>query len=412
MRADLGMLAPRRTALEAAARDRWAAEPVATRKGAVLRLTLTDFRGYSAARLGVDASPVVLTGPNGAGKTNLLEALSFLAPGRGLRRAKLGEIDRRVRNADGTMGVPAGGVWAIHATAATPKGPVEIGTGREAGEGSERRLVRIDGATARSQAALAEHLTLVWLTPAMDRLFVEANAGRRRFFDRLVYGFDPEHAARVSAYEQAMRERARLLRDGPQDPAWLGTLEDTMATAGVAIAAARREVAAQLDRICAAAQGSFPAARLALMGEIESALESLPALAAEEAFRTRLAALRAQDRESGTTAVGPHRSDLMVRYAATGMAAAEGSTGEQKALLIAIVLGHARLQAELRAMAPVLLLDEVAAHLDRTRRAALFGELMALDAQIWLTGTDAELFEGLRGRGQFFAVADATLAPA
>ncbi len=412
MRTDLGMLAPRRTALEAAARDPRAAEPAVTCKAAILRLALTDFRGYSAARLAVEAAPVVLTGPNGAGKTNLLEALSFLAPGRGLRRAKLGEIDRRVRNADGTMGAPAGGVWAVHAAAATPKGPIEIGTGREAGEGGERRIVRIDGATARSQAALAGHLTLVWLTPAMDRLFIEANAGRRRFFDRLVYGFDPEHAARVSAYEQAMRERARLLRDGPQDPAWLDTLEDTMATAGVAIAAARREVAARLDRVCAAAQGAFPAARLELEGEIESALESRPALAAEEAFRTRLAALRAQDRESGTTAVGPHRSDLMVRHASTGMAAAEGSTGEQKALLIAIVLGHARLQAELRAMAPVLLLDEVAAHLDRTRRAALFGELLALDAQTWLTGTDAELFAGLRGRGQFFAVADATLAPA
>jgi DNA replication and repair protein RecF len=415
VRGDLGILAHGQTASGGAVGER--APATALSRAAVRRLTLTDFRGYRAARLALEAAPVVLTGPNGAGKTNLLEAVSFLAPGRGLRRAKLGEIDRRQRELDGAMGAPAGDPWALHAAIDTPAGPVEIGTGREptereTGEASERRVVRIDGAPARSQAALAEHLALVWLIPAMDRLFVEGSSGRRRFLDRLVYGFDPAHARRLSAYEQAMRERARLLRDGPQDIAWLGALEGTMAEAGIAIAAARIEVTVRLDQVCAAACGPFPAARLALAGEIEASLERLPALAAEEAFRTRLGERRPLDRESGTTSLGPHRSDLVVRQAATGMLAAEGSTGEQKALLIAIVLAHGRLQAELRGATPVLLLDEVAAHLDPARRAALFGELRSLGAQTWLTGTDAELFAGLRGAAQFFTVADAALAPA
>lgn len=386
---------------------------------AVRRLTLTDFRGYAAARLTVEALPVVLTGPNGAGKTNLLEALSFLAPGRGLRHARLGEIDRRTRTGDGAMGEPAGGCWAIHATVATQAGPVEIGTGREGpvsgmrdgAETGEKRIVRIDGAPAKNQAMLGRHMTLVWLTPSMDRLFTDGGTARRRFLDRLVYGFDPEHAARLSAYDQAMRERARLLRDGPHDRVWLGALEETMAANGIAIAAARMDMTARLDQACAERQGPFPAARLALDGEIESLLARLPALGAEDEFRTRLAALRRQDGETGTTSLGPHRSDLIVRRAVTLVKAAEGSTGEQKALLIAILLAHARLQTQIKGMTPVLLLDEVAAHLDRTRRQALFGELTALGAQAWLTGTDAELFADLRGQAQFFAVAGGTLAP-
>jgi DNA replication and repair protein RecF len=378
----------------------------------VRRLVLADFRGYGAARLQVSAAPVVLFGPNGAGKTNLLEALSFLAPGRGLRRARLGEIDRRLRTPEGALGEPAGGAWAIHASLETPVGALEIGTGREASQTSERRVLLIDGESAKSQAALARHLGVVWLTPAMDRLFVEGGSARRRFLDRLVYGFDAEHAQRVSAYEQAMRERARLLRDGPLDASWLTALEGTMAETGIAIAAARRETVARLDQASAEAIGPFPATRLALTGEIEALLERLPALGAEDEMRTRLKELRRQDAESGTTLLGPHRSDLVVRHAITGMPAAEGSTGEQKALLIAIVLAHARLQAALRDRAPLLLLDEVAAHLDPARRGALFGEILRLGGQAWLTGTDAALFEGLRGRAQFFSVADAALAPA
>jgi len=373
---------------------------------------LTDFRGYGAARLQVSPAPAVLFGPNGAGKTNLLEALSFLAPGRGLRRARLGEIDRRRRTPEGALGDPAGGAWAIHAQLEMPSGALEIGTGRDASEAGERRILLIDGESAKSQTALARHLGVVWLTPAMDRLFVEGGSARRRFLDRLVYCFDAEHAQRVSAYEQAMRERSRLLRDGPMDASWLSALEETMAATGIAIAAARRETVARLDQASAEGIGPFPAARLALEGEAEALLERLPALDAEEEVRVRLGELRRHDAEAGVTLLGPHRSDLVVRHAGTGMPASEGSTGEQKALLISLVLAHARLQAALKGRAPLLLLDEVAAHLDPTRRGALFGEILRLGAQAWLTGTDAGLFEGLRGRAQFFSVADAALAPA
>lgn len=386
------------------------ASPGGATRLAVLRLMLTDFRGYAAARLEVDERPVVLTGPNGAGKTNLLEAISFLSPGRGLRRAKLAEVDRR-----GPPAPPGGatpGAWRVAATVATQRGPLQIGTGRDAeSESGERRLLRIDGAPAKTQAALAEHLSLIWLTPLMDRLFQEASAPRRRFLDRLVYGFDPGHAARVSAYEQAMRERARLLRDGPADPAWLGALEERMAEHGIAVAAARRDVTARLDAVCREPRGPFPGAHLALTGEVERWLEELPALAAEEELKRRLSGARRLDAETGTTLVGPHRGDLQVRHAGSGMTAAECSTGEQKALLLAVLLAQARLQAELRGVAPVMLLDEVTAHLDAGRRAALFAEIVGLGVQAWLTGTEPGLFAELEHQGQFFGVADGTIAP-
>jgi DNA replication and repair protein RecF len=386
------------------------AMPSASARLAVTRLMLTDFRGYAAARLAVDERPVVLTGPNGAGKTNLLEAFSFLAPGRGIRRAKLAEIDRRVPPAKASDAAP--GAWTVAATVTTPRGPVQIGTGRDAASDSgERRLVRVDGAPAKSQAALAEHVTLVWLTPQMDRLFVEGSAPRRRFLDRLVYGFDPAHAARVGAYEQAMRERARLLRHGPADPVWLVALEHRMAEQGVAVAAARRDVTARLDAVCRRARGPFPGAELALTGEVEDWLGAMPALAAEQELGRRLAAARRVDGDSGATTVGPHRGDVAVRHAGTGMAAAHCSTGEQKALLIAVLLAQARLQAELRGIAPVMLLDEVTAHLDAERRAALFQEIVGLGLQAWLAGTEPGLFAELEGYAQFFSVADGTIAP-
>jgi DNA replication and repair protein RecF len=389
---------------------------------AVKRLVLTDFRCYRQARVVVDARPVVLTGANGAGKTNLLEAISFLAPGRGLRRARLGEVDRR-RMTPGVTTLPtideAGtadadapvNAWAVAAEVATPRSVVQIGTGREAtASGGERRVVRIDGVSARSQTALAEHVNLVWLTPQMDRLFVEGASARRRFLDRLVYGFDPEHATRVAAYEQALRERAKLLREGPYDAAWLGALEESMARHGVAIAAARRDVVARLDGACAAGVAGFPSASLAAIGTVEAALADRPALAVEDESRARLAASRRQDAESGGVASGPHRSDLAVRHAATGVAAGQCSTGEQKALLIAILLANSRLQAALRGVAPIMLLDEVVAHLDRARRHALYAELLALGAQAWLTGTDEDSFAELRGAAQFLRVVDATIA--
>lgn len=374
---------------------------------AVTRLTLTRFRCYDSARVVADRRPVVLTGPNGAGKTNLLEAISFLAPGRGLRRARLSEVDRIGSSPGFTRSSgpdPAGG-WAVAATLETPVGPVEIGTGRDPA-GGERRVVRIDGHPVRGQTALAEHVALVWLTPQMDRLFTESGSGRRRFLDRLVFGFDPAHAGRLNRFEHALRERARLLRDGRGDDAWLSGLEDVMATTGIAVAAARREVVARLRVACAQAVGPFPRADLTVAGAVEALLEGQPALVAEDGLRARLRDSRRLDAESGGAAVGPHRSDLIVRFQGPDgdMPADRCSTGEQKALLIAIILANARLMAAERLGPPLMLLDEVAAHLDEDRRRALFGEILALGGQAWLTGTDAAVFAGLGDRVRRFRI--------
>jgi DNA replication and repair protein RecF len=377
----------------------------------VTRLVLTDFRNYREARLALDTEPVVLTGPNGAGKTNLLEAISFLAPGRGLRGAKLTEIDRRHDDGSGRPGSELSQGWAVAAVVATRRGVVRIGTGRDVASG-ERRVVRIDGEPARGQAALAERLGIVWLTPPMDRLFLDGPGSRRRFLDRLVLGLDPAHASRVAAYEQALRERSRLLRESVADPAWLAALEQVMAEQGVAVAAVRREIVARLDSACTAAEGPFPRARLSLAGTIEEWLEEMPALAAEHRFAAALVANRQADAQVGGAAVGPHRSDLRVRLAEKGVAAEFASTGEQKALLIAILLAHARLQRAVRGEAPLLLLDEIAAHLDASRRAALFDALSGLDSQAWLTGTDEALFAPLRREARFVSVRDGNLAAA
>ena len=371
----------------------------------VTRLVLTDFRNYREARLSLGTEPVVLTGPNGAGKTNLLEALSLLAPGRGLRGAKLSEIDRR---ADRGCEAPSSG-WAVAAVVATQYGAVRIGTGREAA-GGERRVVLIDGETVRGQMVLGERLGVIWLTPPMDRLFLDGPSGRRRFLDRLVLGFDPAHASRVNAYEQALRERSRILRDGPPDPAWLAALEEVMAEQGVAVAAGRREAVQRLDSTCAEAEGPFPRARLTLVGAVEGWLEAMPALAAEAEFASALAGNRQSDAQIGGAIIGPHRSDLAVELADKGIAAEFASTGEQKALLISIVLAHSTLQRAIRGQPPLLLLDEIAAHLDAGRRAALFEALLRLDGQVWLTGTDEALFAPLRYQAQFLSVNDGTLA--
>ncbi|HMD66407.1 MAG TPA: DNA replication/repair protein RecF [Stellaceae bacterium] len=378
----------------------------AVERVAVTRLVLTDFRNYHEARLTLGTETVVLTGPNGAGKTNLLEALSFLAPGRGLRGAKLTEIDHR----PGSGGDFPDSGWAVAAVIATRRGPLRVGTGRDRAA-SERRIVRIDGEQARGQAVLGERLGVVWLTPPMDRLFLDGPSGRRRFLDRLVLGLDPTHASRVAAYEQALRERSHLFREGPADPVWLAALEKAMAEQGVAVAAARRDAVQRLDRACAEAEGPFPRARLTLVGTIEGWLEKMPALAAEAELASALAANRQSDAQAGGAMIGPHRSDLAVSLAEKGIAAEFASTGEQKALLIAILLAHASLQRAIRGEPPLLLLDEIAAHLDTTRRAALFEALGRLDSQAWLTGTDAALFAPLRSHAQFLSVRDATLSP-
>ena len=382
-------------------------QPASERRGAaVTRLVLTDFRGYGRARLTTEACPIVLAGPNGAGKTNLLEALSLLAPGRGLRRARFSEIDRRDPAAP-TRAHP----WAIAATVTTPAGEFDIGTGRDAAsESGERRHLRFDGAPAKSQQELVEHFSLVWLTPQMDRLFIDGASGRRRFLDRLVYGLDPGHWARLLAYERALRDRARLLREGPADAAWLKALEETMAENGVAVAAARIDAVARLDAACREAAGPFPRASLAVEGTVETSLGAMPALAAEEEFRRSLLNARALDRDSGTTQIGPHRADLVARHLGKDEAAPHCSTGEQKALLIAIILAYARLIAARRGAAPVLLLDEVTAHLDAERRSALFGILRDLGAQSWLAGTDAQLFAEFKGHAQFFSIDAAAIA--
>ena len=322
------------------------------------RLLVTQFRCYEETELRLGAGPVVLTGPNGAGKTNLLEAISFLSPGRGLRRARLSEIDRRTAGAQsGTR------PWTVAATVETPEGPRDLGSGRDPAQadgaaqgngGRERRLVRVDGAAARGQQALAEILSVVWLTPQMDGLFREGAGGRRRFLDRL-------------------------------------------------------DMVARLQSACDGAEGPFPKVDLGLEGAVEDWLRGGPALAAEDRLRDGLAARRRQDAESGGAGLGPHRSDLLAHHRAKGVAAELCSTGEQKALLIAILLAHARLLTLERGAAPLLLLDEVAAHLDAARRAALYEEILDLGAQAWLTGTDVADFDGLAGRAQFFSVHDGTV---
>ncbi|MEK9662102.1 MAG: DNA replication/repair protein RecF, partial [Alphaproteobacteria bacterium] len=280
-----------------------------------------------------------------------------------------------------------------------------------------RRAVHVDGVPARGPSALAEHVNIVWLTPEMDRLFQDGAAGRRRFLDRMVYGFDPEHAGRVAAYEQAVRGRARLLRDGVGDDTWLSAQEEVIAGKGVAIAAARRDVAARLataiaEDAASAAESVFPRAGLVLEGEVETWLGDGPALAAEDRLRAALADSRRRDAAAGSTAHGPHRSDLKVRHIGKDQPAELCSTGEQKALLIGIVLAHVRLQALARGAPPLLLLDEVAAHLDADRRAALYGRLVQLGAQAWMTGTDTGLFEAIGSDAQFLVVENATVSPA
>src|SRR3984893_3101048 len=392
-------------AMLAGAQEAFSSAGAEVQRVGLTRLVLTDFRNYREARLSLGTEPVVLTGPNGAGKTNLLEALSLLAPGRGLRGAKLSEIDRR---ADRGCEAPSSG-WAVAAVVATQYGAVRIGTGREAA-GGERRGVRMDGETVRGQMVLGERLGVIWLTPPMDRLFLDGPSGRRRFLDRLVLGFDPAHASRVNAYEQALRERSRILRDGPADPAWLAALEEVMAEQGVAVAAGRREAVQRLDSTCAEAEGPFPRARLTLVGAVEGGLAAMAALAAGAEFASALAGNRQSDAQIGGAIIGPHRSDLAVELADKGIAAEFASTGEQKALLISIVLAHSTLQRAIRGQPPLLLLDEIAAHLDAGRRAALFEALLRLDGQVWLTGTAEALFAPLRYQAQFLSVNDGTLA--
>jgi DNA replication and repair protein RecF len=378
-----------------------AAEPGAARGGgalAVRRLRLRDFRNYARLELELGPGPVLLVGENGAGKTNLLEAVSLLAPGRGLRRARPSELDR--------SGVA--GPWRLEARVDGRHGPADVAS--TLAEDRERRAVEQDGAPLRSQNELADLLSVCWLTPAMDRLFLEGASGRRRFLDRLVLGIDPRHAARVSTYERLLRERSHLLRLGRHDPAWLRALERRIAEAGIAVAAARNELARDLGTALAEISPVFPRPRLAVEGEVEGWLASVPALEAEERLAEALARGRALDAGTGGAAAGPHRSDLAAFDAATGEPAPRCSTGRQKAFLVSVVLAQARLRRRRFGDLPVLLLDEVAAHLDQRRREQLLDSLDELGAQAWLTGTDEAFFARLpRGRRRLLHVANGTL---
>ncbi len=350
----------------------------------VIRLGLSHFRSHRAARLEFDGRPVAISGANGAGKTNILEAVSLLSPGRGLRRAGADELARR----------PESIGWKIAANVAGIGGGHEVET---FAEGVDARVVRIDGKAA-PQVALGRILRVLWLVPAMDRLWTEAAEGRRRFLDRMVLSFFPDHAEAVLAYEKAMRDRNRLLKDMVQDAAWYGALEGQMAASGAQVTANRRAALARIGAAQDGAETAFPFAELTLTGPDG---EDEPADLA-----TALAEGRRRDMAAGRTLVGPHRADLLAVYVAKGVPAAQCSTGEQKALLISLILSNARALAQDIGAAPVLLLDEVAAHLDPARRAALYDEICTLDAQAMMTGTESSLFDGLGKRGQFLTVSE------
>jgi len=369
---------------------------------AVTELALVNFRSYASATLKLEPTPVVLAGANGTGKTNCLEAVSLLSPGRGLRGAKLTTLQRKAPVETNTQqdGAFADSLWAVAAKLTRPDGVWDIGTGLIASGQTPRRALHINGAPAQA-ADLAELLPILWLTPAMDRLFLDGAAERRRFLDRLVFALDSGHARRAARYERAMHERLRLLRDGVRDVVWLAGLEETMTLEGSAVSRARLSTIERLNTELAArgSEGAFPCAHLALYDVLGDNV------ADESVLQAAFAGSRERDAESGRTNVGPHLSDLEVRHTLKRADARDCSTGEQKSLLISIVLADAWLQKKRRYdVAPVLLLDEIAAHLDSARRAVLFEEILALAAQAWLTGTDKALFAPILPQAQCFSI--------
>lgn len=365
----------------------------------IRRLQLTNFRSYRRAELSAGDGPIVLLGPNGAGKTNLLEAISFLTPGRGLRRATLEDV----------ASTEGEGSWAVAAEVDGALGPVQIGTGIDAPAGEETvsRRCRIDREPVPSATAFADHLRVIWLVPEMDGLFLGPASERRRFLDRLVLAIDATHGSRVNALERALRSRNRLLEETSPDPRWLDAIEHEVAELGVAVAAARAETVRRLiGEIESARDPSslFPSASLALEGWMESDLAAAPAIEIEDRYRANLRDGRGRDRAAGRTLEGPHLSDLAVMHAEKKIPASRASTGERKALLVGVVLSHARLVASMHGAAPVVLLDDVAAFLDEERRAALLGALTMLGAQVWITGVDESAFAALKGTGERFHV--------
>ena len=379
---------------------------------AVRRLSVSAFRNYKNLRLELSRKPIVLTGHNGAGKTNLIEALSFLSPGTGLRKARLSNIDMvSAKNEDQLAEITDGTqrYWAVSVDLELENEKLVIGTGRDekaAASGSDKRIVRINGQQAKSHSVLLEYLTLSWITPQMDRLFLDGLSQRRRFLDRLVYAFDPKHAGRVSAYTYAIRERSRLIKSGNTDDAWYLALENKIAETGVAIVAARREMVNRLGPIASLSIGPFPGAILKLVGDIECWLSNAAALEVEDRYKRELIeARKSRDREPFSIP-GPHKTDLVVSHSIKNIPASQCSTGEQKALLIAIILSHARLRKIEFGHSPLMLLDEVTAHLDSQRRDMLFDILESLDSQVWMTGTEVSLFTSIQTRAQFFEISN------
>jgi DNA replication and repair protein RecF len=371
----------------------------------VRRLTLNNFRNYHAASLETGAKTIVLVGPNGAGKTNLIEAISFFAPGRGLRRANLDEV--AFSEGDGS--------WAAAAEIEGALGLATLGTGieRPLEDGATiLRKCRIDREPVGSAATFADHLRVVWLVPAMDTLFVGAPSERRRFLDRLALAVDAEHGSRVNALERSLRSRNRLLEEARPDTHWLDAVEHETAELAVAVAGQRVETVRRLEAVLASRKGSaFPPAEIALDGWMEKLVPEHPAIEIEERYRAVLRDNRARDAAAGRTSDGPHLTDLKVTYAHKGIAAADASTGEQKALLIGLVLAHGRLIAEMTGFAPILLLDEIVAHLDPARRAALHVELAQLGGQVWMTGADPALFAEVENAAMIIDVASGRLEP-
>ncbi len=361
------------------------------------RLKLTDFRNYAAVSLDMDGRHVVLTGDNGAGKTNLMEAVSFLSPGRGLRRAAYSDVTR--------VGASAG--FSIFAELEGMEGGVEIGTGADTTDENTARKLRINGTTAKTADELTDHLRVLWLTPSMDGLFTGGSSDRRRFLDRLVLSLDPAHGRRASDFERAMRSRNKLLDEGRFDPSWLSGIEQQMASLGIAMALARQEMLGLLTRLIEETRETspFPSAALALSGFMDGQF-ARPAVDLEDDYAAMLADSRYRDAAAGRTLDGPHRADLLVRHREKQMEAERCSTGEQKALLVGLILAHAKLVANLTGHAPVLLLDEIAAHLDEGRRAALFDLIDSLGGQAFMTGTDRSMFSALGERAQFLTVSD------
>ena len=372
--------------------------PVAASR--IARLILQDFRTYASLDLTVSRPLVALVGENGAGKTNVLEAISLFMPGRGLRRAELSEMARN----------EGPGSFAVSVTLDAPYGEHRLGTGLEPqGENARAsRICRIDGMPASSPTAFAEYLRIVWLTPDLDALFRGAAGDRRRFLDRLVLAVDAEHGTRVNALERALRSRNRVLEENPDDRLWLDALEREVAELAIAVAAARRETVERLATLILETreeESPFPFAMMGLEGEIDALVATLPAVDAEDRYRALLRDNRSRDRAAGRTLVGPQASDLLVRHGPKDIPANTASTGEQKALLIGLVLAHARLVASMSGIAPFVLLDEVAAHLDPRRRAGLYDALETLGGQVWMTGADPGLFQELDGRADLLHVA-------